>query len=315
MTQTFIFKSIYSSRSLFLILLGSLVFVLQTGDNVASSAREFVSPDTGYTPRGAKADLWTPPAIRPGIYATRLAHLWDGTSEEALNKMAAPKGDRLMLAYAPEILPQSDASRALERFNNAADIVPQPKPRPKALAAKKSGAPMALLAGFPKPAAVTLEQPAGVPQNEVKLASLAPVTMPNAAETTGTLASLNLPYKLQIASVQTGCFPEKLVGFMQTIEEKFQKKVVVTSGFRDHGRKGSLHLHCAAADILVPGVNAATLANFAKTIPGIGGVGSYCHPWMIHIDVGHRRDWNFGCGSAAKKGDAKKTADKEERES
>jgi hypothetical protein len=36
---------------------------------------------------------------------------------------------------------------------------------------------------------------------------------------------------------------------------------------------------------------------------------------MIHIDVGHRRDWNFGCGKAAKKDSVKKTADKEERES
>jgi hypothetical protein len=314
MPRNFIFKSIYTSRSLFLILLGSLVFVLQTGDNIASSAHEFVSPD-GAALRSYKADRWMAPAIRPGIYGTRIAHLWDGTSEEELSKMPAPKGDRLMLAYAPEILPQSDATRALGRFDRTADVVPEPKPRPKALSAKKTGVPMALLGNFPKSAAIQLEQPAASPQPEIKLASIAPTTVPNPAETTGTLASLNLPYKLQIASVQTGCFPEKLVGFMQTIEEKFQRKVVVTSGFRDHGRQGSLHLHCAAADILVPGVNAATLANFAKSIPGIGGVGSYCHPWMIHIDVGHRRDWNFGCGKSAKKDNAKKTADKEDHES
>jgi uncharacterized protein YcbK (DUF882 family) len=315
MTRNFIFKSICSSRSLFLILLGSLVFVLQTGDNVASNAHEFVSPDNADMQRSAKADLWMPSAIRPGIYATRLAHLWDGTSEDQLNKMPAPKGDRLMLAYAPEIISQSDASRALERFDGAAELVPQPKPRPKALAAKKPGAPLTLLASFPKPKAMKLEQPAGTPQAEIKLASLAPVTMPNPAETTGALASLNLPYKLQIASVQTGCFPEKLVGFMQAIQDKFHQKVVVTSGFRDHGRLGSLHQHCAAADILVPGIAASQLASFAKTLPDIGGVGTYCHPWMIHIDVGHRRDWNFGCGSAAKKSGAKQPAEKEEHDS
>jgi len=291
-------------------MLGGLAFVLQTGDNVASNAREFVSPDAL---RSTKADRWMPASSRPGIYATRLAHLWDGTPEEQLSKMPAPKGDRLLLAYAPEILPQSDATRALGRFDETpekVELVPQPKPRPaKALAAKESakpGAPLALLANFPKPSAMHLQQPAASPQPEIKLASLAPVAIPNPAETMGTLGSLNLPYKLQIASVQAECFPEKLVDLMKAVEDKFQKKVVVTSGFRDHGRKGSLHLHCAAADILVPGIAARELAGFVKNIPGVGGVGSYCHPWMVHVDIGRRRDWNFGCKQhAAKKDDHK----------
>jgi hypothetical protein len=316
MTRTTLFKSIYCSRSLCLLLLGGLVFVLQTGDNVSSSARAFTTPDDG---RSAKADRWLGPDTRPGIYGTRLVHLWDGTPEERLKQMAAPKGDRIMLAYAPEMLPQTDASRELMRFDNQVEVVPQPKPRPaKELAAQaqKIGAPLNLTANFPKPTLQKLEQPAPT-QPEVKLASLAPDTLPM-PDTTQAI-SLKLPFTPQIASVQTGCFPEKLVSFMQAIEGKFRKKVVVTSGFRDHGRLGSLHMHCAAADIVVPGIAAKQLASFVKTLPEIGGVGTYCHPWMIHIDVGHRRDWNFGCRAPAKKGpkkdEPKQTVAKETKKS
>lgn len=106
-----------------------------------------------------------------------------------------------------------------------------------------------------------------------------------------------VPYVLQTGSVETACLKPDLVDILRHIEDHYGQKVVITSGFRDRGRQGSLHRQCAAADIQVPGVPAAKLAAYARTISGIGGVGTYCHPTMIHVDTGTPRDWKYGCGS------------------
>ncbi len=106
-----------------------------------------------------------------------------------------------------------------------------------------------------------------------------------------------VPYVLQQGSVETACLKPELVEILRKIEGRYHQKVVITSGFRDRGRQGSLHRTCAAADIEVPGVSAATLAAYARSIPDIGGVGTYCHPNMIHVDIGTPRDWKYGCGS------------------
>lgn len=106
-----------------------------------------------------------------------------------------------------------------------------------------------------------------------------------------------IPYVLQTASVETACLKPELIDLLKKIEAKYHQKVVITSGYRDRGRQGSLHRTCAAADIEVPGVSAAALAAFARSIPGIGGVGTYCHASMIHVDIGTPRDWKYGCGS------------------
>lgn len=106
-----------------------------------------------------------------------------------------------------------------------------------------------------------------------------------------------IPYVLQTATVETACLKPELIDLLKRIEAKYHQKVVITSGYRSRGREGSLHRTCAAADIEVPGVSAAALAAFARSIPGIGGVGTYCHASMIHVDVGTPRDWKYGCGS------------------
>ncbi|MER2605202.1 MAG: D-Ala-D-Ala carboxypeptidase family metallohydrolase, partial [Siculibacillus sp.] len=106
-----------------------------------------------------------------------------------------------------------------------------------------------------------------------------------------------VPYVLQTGSVETACLKPELVEILRRIEGKYHQKVVITSGFRDRGRQGSLHRTCAAVDIEVPGVPAEALAAFARTIPGIGGVGTYCYPHLIHVDIGAPRDWKYGCGS------------------
>lgn len=110
--------------------------------------------------------------------------------------------------------------------------------------------------------------------------------------------------KVQRESVDVACLKPQLVGMLKTIERRFGKSVIVTSGYRSppynrlvNGAKASLHMSCAAADIQVPGVSKWDLANFARTMPGRGGVGTYCYTESVHVDIGPTRDWNWRCGS------------------
>jgi uncharacterized protein YcbK (DUF882 family) len=111
------------------------------------------------------------------------------------------------------------------------------------------------------------------------------------------MSPLGVPYTLQHDSVQTNCFPPALVELLRRVERHYGQRPVVTSGYRTRGRSGSLHRRCLAADIMVPGVPGAELARIARTIPGMGGVGQYCHPNLVHVDIGTPRDWRYGCGS------------------
>lgn len=106
----------------------------------------------------------------------------------------------------------------------------------------------------------------------------------------------------QREDVDVSCLKPALVGLLRRIEGHFGKKVVVTSGYRSpahnrrvRGAKKSQHMHCAATDIQVPGVSKWELAAFARTLPGRGGVGTYCHTASVHVDVGPERDWNWRC--------------------
>lgn len=106
----------------------------------------------------------------------------------------------------------------------------------------------------------------------------------------------------QRESVDVACLKPSLVRVLKTIERRFGKKVVITSGYRSptynrrvRGAKNSQHMYCAAADIQVPGVSKWELANYARTMQGRGGVGTYCHTSSVHVDVGPERDWNWRC--------------------
>ncbi|RWF76221.1 MAG: DUF882 domain-containing protein, partial [Mesorhizobium sp.] len=102
----------------------------------------------------------------------------------------------------------------------------------------------------------------------------------------------------QTENVDVACLKPSLVRVLKTIEGHYGKKMIVTSGYRDparnrraNGAKNSLHMYCAAADIQVPGVAKAQLASYIRSMPGRGGVGTYCHTESVHIDVGPERDW------------------------
>jgi uncharacterized protein YcbK (DUF882 family) len=107
---------------------------------------------------------------------------------------------------------------------------------------------------------------------------------------------------LQTEKVEVDCFKPQLVRTLRSIERHYGRPVVVTSGYRSpkHNRRiggasGSRHTSCEAADIQVDGVSKWQLAKYLRSMPGRGGVGTYCHTESVHIDVGTTRDWNWRC--------------------
>ena len=103
---------------------------------------------------------------------------------------------------------------------------------------------------------------------------------------------------LQTEKVRTGCFKPELLQVLKTIEKHYDKPIIVTSGLRDikvKRAKQSLHTRCEAADIQISGVTKWELAEYLRSMPGRGGVGTYCHTESVHIDIGPERDWNWRC--------------------
>jgi uncharacterized protein YcbK (DUF882 family) len=106
----------------------------------------------------------------------------------------------------------------------------------------------------------------------------------------------------QTAEVDTACLKPSLVRVLKGVEQHYGKKAVITSGYRDpsrnqraRGARNSLHMYCAAADVQIEGVSKWELAAYFRSMPGRGGVGTYCHTDSVHIDVGPERDWNWQC--------------------
>nr|WP_250807033.1 D-Ala-D-Ala carboxypeptidase family metallohydrolase [Neorhizobium tomejilense] len=105
-------------------------------------------------------------------------------------------------------------------------------------------------------------------------------------------------YQRQSAKVVASCIPDRLLRVLGHIREKTGVRPVLTSGHRSGGRRGSMHRHCLAADIRVPGVSDAAVIAAARTAPGIGGIGRYCNG-IVHVDVGPKRHW-VDCGGRRK---------------
>ncbi|KAG1668217.1 putative lactoylglutathione lyase [Nymphon striatum] len=108
--------------------------------------------------------------------------------------------------------------------------------------------------------------------------------------------------KKQHAGVSIKCLKPSLVRVLKKVEKRYGSPVIVTSGYRSakrnaaiRGAKNSLHIYCSAADIQVKGVSKWTLAKYLRSLPGRGGVGTYCHTKSVHIDIGPKRDWNWRC--------------------
>jgi len=115
--------------------------------------------------------------------------------------------------------------------------------------------------------------------------------------------------RVQHAKVQVSCLKPGVLRILKTVERRFGSKPIITSGYRSAkrnrragGARNSLHIYCKAVDIQVEGVSKWQLAKYLRTIPGRGGVGTYCRTKSVHLDIGSKRDWHHPCRrSKAKK--------------
>ncbi len=107
--------------------------------------------------------------------------------------------------------------------------------------------------------------------------------------------------------VKIDCLPKELRMLLNTVAWHYGKHVHIQSGYRSKhynrrvgGARRSYHVACKAVDIQVKGVSKYKLARYLKSLPGRGGVGTYCNNSTVHIDVGPKRQWHYGCGMKSK---------------
>ena len=105
-----------------------------------------------------------------------------------------------------------------------------------------------------------------------------------------------------LAGVQVHRLNPSLTQDLTGIARHFNKPVYVVSGCRSiaHNRqvggvKGSYHTRCLAADFYIPGVSKRKVARYIRTLSHRGGIGLYCGKGSVHLDVGPKRDWYWGC--------------------
>ena len=108
--------------------------------------------------------------------------------------------------------------------------------------------------------------------------------------------------RLQHSKVQVACLKPGVLRILKIVEKRYRSKPIITSGYRSPkrnrragGSRNSMHIFCKAVDIQVEGVTKWQLAKFLRTIPGRGGVGTYCRTKSVHIDIGTKRDWHHPC--------------------
>ncbi|MEM8837061.1 MAG: D-Ala-D-Ala carboxypeptidase family metallohydrolase [Pseudomonadota bacterium] len=116
-----------------------------------------------------------------------------------------------------------------------------------------------------------------------------------------------LTYTVQHGRVATECFPLRLKTILAKVEAKYGVPPVVTSGYRSPNTnrqmgsaRNSAHMRCEAADISVEGVSRYQLARFLRSLPDVGGVGTYGCRGVVHVDVGEKRSWDFQCRNRRK---------------
>lgn len=112
----------------------------------------------------------------------------------------------------------------------------------------------------------------------------------------------------QTERVQVACLKPELIRIIKHVEGHYGRPAVVTSGYRSAranrragGARNSMHIDCKAADIQVAGVSKWDLAKFLRTVPGRGGVGTYCRTRSVHVDIGPKREWHHPCRRKAKR--------------
>ena len=106
---------------------------------------------------------------------------------------------------------------------------------------------------------------------------------------------------LQTNQVNVGCLKPELVRRVKQLEVHYRKPAIITSGYRPPTgvTHGSKHFTCEAVDIQIKGISKWDLADYLRSLPGRGGVGTYCHTESVHMDIGESRDWNWPCRRTA----------------
>ncbi len=108
--------------------------------------------------------------------------------------------------------------------------------------------------------------------------------------------------RIQHSKVQVACLRPELIQVLNKVQRRFGRVPIITSGYRSpsanrraRGARNSTHIYCKAADIQVTGISKWTLAKYLRSMPGRGGVGTYCYTKSVHVDIGAKRDWNWRC--------------------
>ena len=114
--------------------------------------------------------------------------------------------------------------------------------------------------------------------------------------------------RVQHSKVKVDCLKPGILRILKMVEHKYRKKPIITSGYRNPKRnrraggvRNSMHIYCKAVDIQIEGVSKWNLAKYLRTLPGRGGVGTYCRTKSVHIDTGSKRDWHHPCRRKKKK--------------
>ncbi len=117
-----------------------------------------------------------------------------------------------------------------------------------------------------------------------------------------------LGLRTQHSGVNVSCIRPEILMLLNNVERHYGKKPIVTSGYRNPSRnrkaggaRNSMHIYCKAVDIQVEGVSKWDLAKYMRSIPGRGGVGTYCRTKSVHIDIGPKRDWHYSCRRKSKR--------------
>jgi len=117
---------------------------------------------------------------------------------------------------------------------------------------------------------------------------------------------------VQHDKVEIGCLKPEIIRVVNAVERRFGKKPVITSGYRSPKRnqraggvRNSAHISCNAVDLQVKGVAKRDLAAYLRSMPGRGGVGTYCRTKSVHVDTGSKRDWYTPCRKSSLKKAAK----------
>jgi hypothetical protein len=241
------------------------------------------------------------PARKPAAFASLF-----GAAQRAPAEEPPPPGEFIAPAQAPVPVARPDfGDRPRQTEQTAASPATRAEAEARSLAAYERRA-----AGVPDddedepeispvPPAAVSASPFGAAPTRLAAASVSGPFILQGALHTGAkigpssngLSLVEPPRRWRAAydTVNVNCFPTGLRAALDQIATHFGSEVLVTSGARDKGRRGSLHRACKAADIRVAGVSPADVAAYARTVPGLNGVGTYRWVSVTHIDVRDER--------------------------